>query len=94
MKGNSLSLAVKPDVEQVMAWKEGKFYFNQEDLRSILRQFARWYDVEVVYEGQLKNRKFFGIVSKNSSLAEVLKLLKDSDIKFRIEGRKLFVQSD
>jgi transmembrane sensor len=94
LNDQKLVLAKDPDIEQVMAWKEGKFYFNQQDIKSILTQFARWYDVEVIYQGQLKNRKFFGIVSRSSSLSQVLKLLEDSGIKFKIENRKLYVQSD
>ncbi len=77
-----------------MAWKEGNFYFNQSDLKSILRQVSRWYDVEIIYEGPLKNRKFFGVVKRSRSLSRVLMLLKNNDIKFKVEGKKLFVQSD
>lgn len=92
--GNGIEVKTNINTDQVLAWKEGKFYFEQDDLKSILRQFERWYDVEVIYEGILKNRKFFGIVDRSSSLSVVLELLKNSDIKFNIEGKKLYVQSD
>ncbi|MBN8851519.1 MAG: hypothetical protein BGO55_04380 [Sphingobacteriales bacterium 50-39] len=81
------------DVEEVVSWKEGNFQFESADIRTILRRLARWYDVEVVYEGEVKERKFFGIISRNSTLAGVLQMLKASDIKFRIEGKKLYVTS-
>ena len=77
----------------MIAWKEGNFHFESADISSILRQFARWYDVEIVIEGKLKPRKFFGIVSRSSSLASVLTMLKANDVHFRIEGKKLIVQS-
>ena len=92
--GNSIEVKTNINTERVLAWKEGKFYFAQDDLKSILGQFERWYDVEVIYEGTLKNRKFFGIIDRSSSLSVVLELLKNSDIKFNIEGKKLYVQSD
>jgi len=81
------------DLDQVMAWKNGNFYFEKADVKTILRQISRWYDVEVVYEGSVSNRTFFGIVSRSSSLLDVLKILKANDMKFRIEGKKLFVTS-
>jgi ferric-dicitrate binding protein FerR (iron transport regulator) len=37
------------NIEEVMAWKNGMFKFNRTDLREIMRQIARWYDVEVSY---------------------------------------------
>jgi ferric-dicitrate binding protein FerR (iron transport regulator) len=82
-----------PDLDVVIAWKEGSFYFDNSDLRSILREFARWYDIEVVYEGPVTNRKFFGIVKRNNSLKQVLQLLQDNNIVYSIEGKKLVVKS-
>lgn len=81
------------NLDEIIAWKNGYFYFEDTDMSAILRQFARWYDVEVVYEGAVSPRKFFGVITRNSTLANVLKMLQASDLKFRIEGKKLVVQS-
>jgi ferric-dicitrate binding protein FerR (iron transport regulator) len=89
----NLQLLNKVNVDEIIAWKNGYFHFENADLRSILRQFSRWYDIEVVYEGELKNRNFLVIVSRNSSLSNVLKMLQANNIKFRIDGKKLIVQS-
>jgi len=89
-----LAHVVHPDINEVIAWKNGNFYFDNKNLRSILEDFSRWYDVDVVYEGNLKNRTFFGIVKRDKPLSHVLKLLEDNNIRFRIEGKKLIVQSD
>ena len=78
-------------LEVAVAWKLGQFYFESADLKTILRQFKRWYDVEVVYEATVSNRKYFAIISKKSTLLEVLKALQANDIKYRIEGKKLIV---
>jgi ferric-dicitrate binding protein FerR (iron transport regulator) len=82
------------NIDEITAWKDGNFYFDNSTLPVILRQFARWYNVEVVYEGPVQDRQFFGMISRRESLASVLKLLQAGDIKFRIEGNKLFVQPD
>lgn len=81
------------NTEEIIAWKEGTFYFDNADLQTILRQFARWYNVTIAYEGPIKNRKFFGIISRHSNLSAVLKMLQANDISFRIDGKKLVVTS-
>jgi ferric-dicitrate binding protein FerR (iron transport regulator) len=91
--GNSAGdIAVRDtDVEEVVAWKNGYFQFNQADLGAVMRQIARWYDVEVSYEGRIPQRKFWGDISRDAGIAEVLKVLESSSVRFRIEGKKIIV---
>ena len=79
------------DTDDVVAWKNGLFNFNNADIKSVMRQLARWYDVDVVYEGALPNEKFDGEISRNSTLSEVFKILELSAIHFKVEGRKVTV---
>jgi transmembrane sensor len=80
-----------PDLDQVMAWKNGLFNFNKVSLQDVMKQIARWYDVEVVYQGQIKPKKFGGEIQRDLNLSEVLDGLKETGIHFRIEGKKLIV---
>lgn len=80
------------DLESVVAWKDGSFHFSSQDIVSIMRQISRWYDVEVVYKGTISIDTFTGIVSRNSNVSEVLSLMEDSGVHFKIEGRKIVVQ--
>jgi hypothetical protein len=82
------------NTSEVIAWKDGSFDFESADLKTILRQFARWYDVDVEYQGAVSNRKFFAIVSRNTSLKKVLELLQDNNIKYVIEDKKLTIISN
>jgi transmembrane sensor len=88
-----ISIVHDADVEAIIAWKNGLFYFESADLKTILREFSRWYDIEVVYEGTLSDRKFFGMVKRSNTLKKVLEMLQDNNIEYRIEGRKLIVKS-
>ncbi len=92
LNGNRLTVINNVNIGEVTAWKEGYFHFENTDLRMLLRQFSRWYDVEIVYEGEIPEDKFFVIVSRKSSLSSVLKMLQANEINFRIEGKKLFVR--
>ncbi|MGX5690683.1 FecR family protein [Arcticibacter tournemirensis] len=80
------------DPENTIAWKNGLFQFDNEDIRTIMNKIARWYDVEVSYESELKSMRFGGTVSRYSDLQKVLKKLElTNTIHFKIEGRRITV---
>ena len=74
------------NVDEVVAWKNGAFNFNDMELPAVMRQLSRWYDVEVEYAGEVPGGKFGGKMGRNLSLADVLEGLKEYNVKFRIEG--------
>ena len=81
------------NVSEIMAWRERTFHFESADLPTIMRELARWYDVEVAYEGVISKERFFVIVRRNSSLSAVLKALQVNGVEFNINGKKLTVKS-
>lgn len=81
------------DTELVMAWKNGFFSFSNSSLEMVMKQLARWYDVEVVYENNKPDMKFWGSISMHSNLSQVLKILEESKVNFRIENKKIIVLS-
>jgi ferric-dicitrate binding protein FerR (iron transport regulator) len=82
------------DTEAAVAWKDGIFEFSDEDLPSIMRQLSRWYNIDVAYEGSVSTDKFTGTVSRNMSLASLLKILKLSDVQVTIsDNNKIVVRS-
>ncbi|HVW60422.1 MAG TPA: FecR domain-containing protein, partial [Puia sp.] len=80
------------DIDEVMAWKNGKFRFSEKtDIEMIMRQIARWYDLDVEYEGKV-NEHFWGSISRTVNASQVFKMLQATGfVKFRIEGRKVTV---
>lgn len=89
--GAGIKLAKSVDLEEVMAWKNGWFYFNRLSLPEIMRQLEKWYDVDVTYEGTKSTKNFTGMVDRNNPLSEVVKLMEMAGIKFRISGKKIHV---
>lgn len=79
------------DPANVVAWKDGLFKFDHTDLKTAMRQIARWYDVEIVYEGDVDNEQFYGKIERSYTLSEVLKVLELSKVHFKITGRKIIV---
>jgi transmembrane sensor len=85
----------KVDTSDVVAWKNGLFVFHDADLPSVMRQLARWYNIEVTYEGLIPREKFQfnGKMGKDLSLDNVLDLLTNAQVHFRIEaGNKLVIR--
>ena len=80
------------DVNQFVDWKNGNFYFNDENIESIMRRLARWYDIDVVYQGSIPDAVFGAEISRAKKLSEVLKGLETAGkIHFKIEGRRVTV---
>jgi ferric-dicitrate binding protein FerR (iron transport regulator) len=86
-------ITVKKDVnvEEAIAWKNGYFHFNHESLPGVLRQISRWYDVDIIYEGQVPEREFGGKIERKSSLNDVLKILELSNVHYKVRDRKIII---
>ncbi|TWV93037.1 DUF4974 domain-containing protein [Chitinophaga pinensis] len=80
------------DIRKVTAWKNGMFVFNDMALPAILREVARWYDVDIVYQASPGAELYGGGIGRDLQLADVLTLLEGNGFNhFRIEGRKVIV---
>jgi transmembrane sensor len=85
---------VTADLDEVLAWKNNAFVFNDMPITEIMQQIERWYDVELVYSGPKPNLLFTGIIPRNSNLSTFLKVLEGSGgLKFGIEHKKVIIQS-
>ncbi len=79
------------NINQAVAWKNGYFYFDKSDIKEIMRQVSRWYDLDIVYETQLPDMKFSGKIERSLPLSGIAHLLESSQIHFRIEGKKCII---
>lgn len=82
----------KANMEQAMGWKNGDFVFKGEDVKAVMRQLERWYDVDVEYQGNVSDIGFVSTISRSKKLADVIKVLQMTEgIHFKIEGRRVLV---
>lgn len=79
------------NVDDVVAWKNGFFSFRHSNLKDIVKQLSRWYDIEVKYEGDIKQQEFTGKIDRHLSLSEVLKIMEQTGVYFKIEGKTLTI---
>lgn len=90
-KTGAIAVADNIDPDEVMAWKNGLFNFSNADIRMIMRQIGRWYNLDVSYEGTVPQREFSGKITRNTQLSNVLKILEQSNIHFRMEQNRIVV---
>lgn len=79
------------DVVQAVAWKNGYFSFVNADIKQIMRQLSRWYDVDVVYEGNIPKVEFSGEIGRSLTLGQLLDILNETRIGYRLENKKLII---
>ena len=78
------------NTDQDIAWKNGIFDFNNVTVQEALRQLARWYNIQVVYDEPV-DETFLGKIGRNLTLQQVLKTMEGAGVHFRLEGNTLHV---
>ncbi len=82
---------MEASIDEAIAWKKGYFQFNDADIETVMRQVARWYDVEVIYKNK-PAKLFRGGMSRNVSVLNVFKILEETGaVKFKIEGKTVII---
>lgn len=92
LSDNTISIA-EVDTEPYIAWKNNEFIFRNEDLRSVMKQIARWYNVTVHYADDAPTGlKIGGMVSRYSDIAVLLDMMAGTGkVNFRIDGKEITV---
>lgn len=79
------------NMEEAVAWKNGSFQFEGNDIQSAMRQIARWYDVDVVYKAPVPAH-FRGIIPRNAAVSQLLHTLElTGEVHFEIRGKQIIV---
>ena len=92
-KSDSKMFAVNDvDTEDVIAWKNGLFQFDNTELDQVMLQLSRWYNVDVEYDGPKPVLNFTGAVKRDNNLSRVIKILESTGgVKFTINGNTIIV---
>jgi len=84
----------KPNLKEVLAWKDGRFRFDGAKITTIMRQIARWYDVDIEYRGEVPSNEFNGSISRAEYARKILDALeRTGNVNFSLEGRKIIVMA-
>ncbi|MDD4190110.1 MAG: DUF4974 domain-containing protein [Mangrovibacterium sp.] len=93
-KKDLLVSARNVDPSAFIAWKEGRFVFDDENLGSIMQTLSRWYDIKVIFANTgRKSVRFTGNLQRSAHIQEILeKIEKTGEVKFRIDDKTITVQ--
>lgn len=80
------------DTEEITAWKDGLFIFNECSVETIMRQIGRWYNVAIVYEGAVPEKQIHGTASRNINLSSIIKVLSLSGINVQMKENMIIVK--
>lgn len=91
---NRLRLKQNVDMEKAVAWKNGVFDFDDDDISNIMRQLGRWYDIKIQYDGRITAQHFTGAVRKQVPLSDVLMMLKKAGgVEFKVDKKNVEVST-
>lgn len=92
LTGGPISVS-KADIQQTVAWKNGLFIFHDLNIREVMKQVGRWYDVDIEYkDDDVKNNEFGGTLSRYKSITELLDNMQlTKSIHYKIEGRRVII---
>ncbi|GGG90055.1 iron dicitrate transporter FecR [Parapedobacter pyrenivorans] len=74
------------DAGSAIAWINGLFQFEGSTIDEVMRQLARWYDVEVVFDGTPPRGKLYGEVNRNTTADTPLELLSFFNFKYDVSA--------
>ena len=93
LNANNLMVSSPENIADAIAWTKGLFSFHQQPIDQVMPQIARWYNVQVIYEGRI-SKKITGQIYRNSSMGQVLQMLEESGAAhFILQGKKIIVRS-
>lgn len=91
--GQGELLLKRADIEEALAWKDGYFYFDSKNLKEVLEEVARWYNVDLDIRSRLTTKRFKGGLKKSASIETVCAVLTDlTGYQFKIVDRSLIVK--
>nr|WP_121273528.1 FecR family protein [Pedobacter schmidteae] len=89
---NKIAILKNVDTDAAIAWKDGRFSFDETNIKDAMQQIARWYDVDIVYDGDFSNVELTGVISRGTNAEQVLKLFKGMhQIDYIIKGRSITI---
>lgn len=75
-----------------IAWRSGKFAFDNVSIYEVMDEIARWYDVEVDFEGDMSQVRYSGSISRFEKFEQLLQLIEWTDlVTFKVHGRRITV---
>lgn len=81
------------DIERVTGWRHGRFVFEEQSLRQIMRDLARWYDFEYEFaDDEAAETIFMGSIPRYSNFKTAIAILeKSGGLAFEVKDNRILI---
>lgn len=80
-------------IKKAIGWKDGAFIFENDNLKTIMDELGRWYDLDIQYKGEISNKTYYGVFYRSEQITKILDFLRmQTGIRFTLEEKKLIIQ--
>jgi transmembrane sensor len=86
-----ISVIPAVDGNEIIAWKNGKTFFHDAPIQTIMRTISRWYDVDVVYIGNIPDKHFNLNLPRDTNLKDLLDVLGKQGIHLSLHAGRVTV---
>jgi hypothetical protein len=92
-RGDVQTKIIIADEAQALAWKDGYFLFKNTNIKDVVNELERWYNIDIQYEDEMEFENITGYISRNVKISSVLKMLQLSGIvNYEISGSKIIIK--
>lgn len=93
-KSKEMVVQALTDTAPETEWKDGRFVFRNESLAELKPKLERWFDVDIVFgDEQVKNRRFTGVLGRESILEAVSYFDRSNYVSCSIQGNEIIINS-
>ncbi|MBS7563891.1 FecR domain-containing protein [Mucilaginibacter sp. Bleaf8] len=87
------SMQIERDVNtaEITGWKNGVFVFDDATISEVLQEAARWYDLNIIYQGKIPAKKFTGTLPRKVKVDELLEMLRYTGVNLKADGKNIIV---
>ncbi len=79
------------DIDMALGWKNGQFIFKETPVDVLMRQVARWYKADIIYQTNIQEH-FNAQIPRTASITELLRLLEGTGrLHFSVTDNKITV---
>jgi transmembrane sensor len=80
------------NTRRYIAWRNDDFYFEDDNIQTVMRELSRWYNVTIYYKGHVTTDRFNAQISRKKNISEILHILENTKgVHFKIDERRITV---
>lgn len=84
----------KSGAEELLAWKDNRLVFADDNFDAVVRKIERWYNVQVIYEpGQFVGQRLTLVLEEGESIGQLLQIMhKVMHIQYEINNKQVNIK--